>query len=120
VQVEYREDALATIVSGLVLGCLLALLPDHHPVLVAVQNSKFGPYLPSRRRGPHQDGTQLTRGWRSQKGSHKAVEQSGATGNRTFPTAMTVWNLGQSPCVLGLQAVLNGGGIAFLPGVGRE
>ena len=37
-QVEYREDALATIVSGLVLGCLLALSPDHHPVLVAVQS----------------------------------------------------------------------------------
>ncbi len=37
-EVEYREDALATIVSGLVLDCLLALSPDHHPVLVAVQS----------------------------------------------------------------------------------
>ncbi len=37
-EVEYKEDALATIVSGLVLGCLLALSPDHHPVFVAVQS----------------------------------------------------------------------------------
>ena len=37
-EVEYKEDALATIVSGLVLCCLLALLPDHHPVLVAVRS----------------------------------------------------------------------------------
>jgi hypothetical protein len=33
VEEEYREDALATVVSGLVLGCLLAL-PDHHPFVV--------------------------------------------------------------------------------------
>jgi hypothetical protein len=95
--------------------CLIIIL-----FLLLSEVAMFGPYLPSRRRGPHQDGTQLTRGWRSQKGSHKAVEQNGATGNWTFPTAMSVRNLGQSPCVLGLQAVLNGGEIAFLPGVGRE
>jgi hypothetical protein len=33
VEEEYREDALATVVCGLVLGCFLAL-PDHHPVVV--------------------------------------------------------------------------------------
>ena len=33
VEEEYRENALATVVCGLVLGCFLAL-PDHHPVVV--------------------------------------------------------------------------------------
>ena len=45
VEEEYREDALATVVSGLVLGCLLAL-PDHHPV-VAVQSGNVWT-LPAR------------------------------------------------------------------------
>ena len=35
------------------------------------------------------------------KGSDEAVEQNSSTGNRTLPTAMSVWNLGQSPRVLG-------------------
>ena len=44
------------------------------------------------------------------KGGRKTVEQNGrAAGNRTFPSAMSVRNLGQSPHVLGLQAILNGG-----------
>jgi hypothetical protein len=42
------------------------------------------------------------------KGRNKAVEQNTSTGNRTLPMAMSVRNLGQSPCVLGLQAILDG------------
>jgi hypothetical protein len=30
---KYREDTLATVVSGLVLGCLLTL-PHHHPFVI--------------------------------------------------------------------------------------
>jgi hypothetical protein len=49
-------------------------------------------------------------GGRKKKGSNKAVEQNGGdTGNRTLPTAMCFWNLGQSPRVSGLQAILDGG-----------
>jgi hypothetical protein len=33
VEEEYGEEMLATVVSGLVLGCLLAL-PDHHPFVI--------------------------------------------------------------------------------------
>jgi hypothetical protein len=33
VEEEYGEEMLATVVTGLVLGCLLAL-PDHHPFFV--------------------------------------------------------------------------------------
>ena len=33
VEEEYWEDALATVVSGLVLGCLLVML-DHHTIVV--------------------------------------------------------------------------------------
>jgi hypothetical protein len=33
VEEEYGEETLATVVSGLVLGCLLPL-PDHHPLVV--------------------------------------------------------------------------------------
>ena len=41
-------------------------------------------------------------GGRKKKGSNKAVEQNGGdTGNRTLPMAMSFWNLGQSPRVLG-------------------
>ena len=43
------------------------------------------------------------------KGSYEVVEENGATGNRTLPTAMSVRNLGQSPRVMGSQAILDGG-----------
>ncbi len=43
------------------------------------------------------------------KGNDKAVEQNSTTGNRTLPTAISVWNLGQSPRVLGSQAIMDGG-----------
>ena len=43
------------------------------------------------------------------KGSFEVVEENGAAGNRTLPTAMSVRNLGQSPHVLGSQAILDGG-----------
>ena len=49
-------------------------------------------------------------GDRKKKGSNKAVEQNGGdTGNRTLPMAMSFWNLGQSPRVLGSRAILDGG-----------
>jgi hypothetical protein len=43
------------------------------------------------------------------KDCDEAFEQNSTTGNRTLPTAMSVWNLGQSPCVLRSQAILDGG-----------
>ena len=43
------------------------------------------------------------------KGSYEVVEENGAAGNRTLPTAMSVRNLGQSPRVMGSQAILDGG-----------
>jgi hypothetical protein len=42
------------------------------------------------------------------KGSNNSVEQNSSTGNWTLPTAISVWNFGQSPRVLGLQASLVG------------
>jgi hypothetical protein len=96
----------------LVLGCLLAL-PDHHPVCV-VQSGDVRT-LPARQQ-------ESAKPWVGgcKKGSVKAVEQIGATGHQTLPTAMSVWNLGQLPRVLKLQAILVGGEIDFLSSVGRE
>ncbi len=101
VEEEYREDALATVVSGLVLGCLLAL-PDHHPIVV-VQSCNVRT-LPARQQ-------ERAKPWHPLD-ARLAVARRVAT--RLF------WNLGQSPSVLGLQAILDGGGIAIHPGVGRE
>ena len=58
------------------------------------------------------EGQTMALSWRrvggGKMGSDEAVKQNSSTGNRTLPTAMSVRNLGQSPRVLGLQAILDG------------
>jgi hypothetical protein len=65
VEEEYREDALATVVCDLVLGCLLAL-PDHHPVVVVQRGDVWT--LPARQQERAKPWPLLTRGWRSTEG----------------------------------------------------
>ncbi len=106
---EYgEEDELATVAIGLVLGCLLVVVRDHHPILVV--RSGVARTLPARQQEKAKqchpvDGGGGGRG----KGRFDVVEEKGAAGNRTLPTAMSVRNLGQSPRVLGSQAIVDGG-----------
>jgi hypothetical protein len=107
VEEEYREDAVETVVSGLVLGCLLAL-PDHHPFVVVC--SDIVRTFSARQQGrakpwhPVDAGLEVAR-----RVATRLSKQNSATGNQTLPTAKSVRNLGQLPRVLGLQAILDGG-----------
>ena len=84
-------------------------MTDHHPIVVVrsgvacvdltCQAAGEGQTISSSRRGVGGRG----------KGSFEVVKENGAVGNRTLPTAMSVRNLGQSPRVLGSQAILDGG-----------
>ena len=51
---EYgEEDMLATVVSGLVLGCILVVVPDHHPIVVV--QSGVARTLPARQQEKAKD-----------------------------------------------------------------
>ena len=105
---KYRDDALATVVSGLVLVCLLAL-PDRHPVVIVQSGDVWT--LPVRQQErakpwhPGDAGLVVERRVGTRLSNRTAVQ---ATGTRTLPTAMSVRNLGQMPGFLGSQAILDG------------
>ena len=104
VEEVYRQDALATVVNGLLLGCLLAL-PDHHPVVV-VQSANVRT-LPARQQ-------ERARPWHPVDAGLAVATR---LLNRTVPpVARHCQRQCLSPRVLGSQAILDGGGIAFLPG----
>ncbi len=107
VEEEYGEYTLAAVVSGLVLGCLLAL-PDNPSICrcpkwrcadITCQVAGEGQTMALSQHGVGG----------GKKESDEAVKQNSATGNRTLPTAMSVRNPGQSPRVLGLQAIVDRG-----------
>ena len=99
VEEKHREDALATVVSGLVLICLL-VMPDCHPVVV-VQSGNVRT-LPARQH-------ERAKPWHPVD-TGLAVARMVATklSHRTAVSPVT-GHLGQSPGVLGSQAILDGG-----------
>jgi hypothetical protein len=100
VEEVHGEDGLATVVSGLVLGCLL-VLPDHQARRCCPEWRCVDLTCQAAGEGQTMSPSQRRVGGRKKKGSNKAVEQNGGdTGNRTLPTArMSFWNVGQSPRV---------------------
>jgi hypothetical protein len=64
---EYgEEDTLATIVSGLVLGCLLVVVTDDHPIVVV--RSGVARTLPARQQERAKQCHPVNGGWRLREG----------------------------------------------------
>ena len=114
---EYGEETLATVVSGLALGCLLAL-PDHHPFVVV--RSGVVRTLPARQQ-------ERAKPWHPvDAGLAVARRVTTRLSNRTVPPATGHCRrrclfgiLGGRPVFWGRRQSWTGGKIAFLPGVGR-
>ncbi|KAI2506820.1 hypothetical protein MHU86_7605 [Fragilaria crotonensis] len=104
-----EEDMLATVVSGLVCWVVSSSWRLITIPLLSSEVALRGPYLPGSRRGQTMSSSRQGGVGGCGKGSNKVVQENGATGNLTLPTAMSVWNLGQLPRDLGSLAILDGG-----------